>query len=100
MLEETVRALIEVHASASRDGESANLGCECHSRGHESTRRGCDIVVEPMRVFKSLNVVLVEDEWTYKCHEDNACRGHESACRGRVSASKGLKIGVEARECV
>jgi hypothetical protein len=53
-----------------------------------------------MRVYKSLEVVLVEVEWTNKCHEENACRGHESACRGRVSASKGLKIGVEARECV
>jgi hypothetical protein len=88
------------HESASRGGESANLGCECHSRCHESTRRGCDIVVEPMRVYKSLEVVLVEVEWTMKRHEENACRGHESACKGRVSASRGLEIGVETRECV
>ncbi len=69
-------------------------------RGHESTRRGCDIVVEPMRVYKSSVVVLEEVEWTNACHEENACRGHESACRGCVSASRGLEIGVETRECV
>ncbi len=53
-----------------------------------------------MRMYKSCEVVLVEVEWTNTCHEENACRGHEIACRGRGSASKGLEIGVEARECV
>jgi hypothetical protein len=56
------------------------------------------IVVEPVRMCRSREVVIVE--WTHTCHEERACRGHESDFRVRRCASRGLEIGVEARECL